>query len=330
MTACGMKRLPTEVDESDARQKAPTTADTEAERLKASLLDTLGLVSHELRSPLTAIRGFAETLRRHENRLPLAERREFLDAITHASDRLEVIISRLLRLSQLEAQAVPLHSIVLDPAALLCEALAQARYSVEPPGPLGQAASAPVALHVDQSRRHAVTTQAQQPLPTAPTHQERTFALQLLDEHGELAPTLPAIAGDPQLLREVLDHLLENAIKYTPQGGAICVQARPVHANESHGEPRKVSRLEIAISDTGVGIPAEHLGRIFERFHQADSRLERDVSGMGLGLAICKRIVELHNGAIWAENNITGGASFHLELPLAPDDGAEPMWLQLS
>ena len=273
-------------------QPAPALAEGEVERLKASLLDTLGLVSHELRSPLTAIRGFAETLRRHESRLPLAERREFLDAITAASDRLELIISRLLRLSQLEAQTIPVHRLPIDPAALLGEALALARYGPGPSTPANQFDA-----------------------PSSGAQTGRSFALELLDEYGNLSPTLPLIAGDPQLLREVIDHLLENAIKYTPDNGAICVLARPLPAA---GDSPVTPQLEIVMSDNGIGIPVEHLGHIFERFHQADARLERDVSGLGLGLAICKRIVELHHGAIWAENNEAGGASFHLTLPLAP------------
>ncbi|MEO7003193.1 MAG: ATP-binding protein [Ktedonobacterales bacterium] len=310
MTPRNVKQLPAEVDESATWQDAPTLTETEEERLKASLLDTLGLVSHELRSPLTAIRGFAETLRRHESRLPLAERREFLDAITQASDRLEVIISRLLRLSQLEAQTTPMHSMMFDPAALLGEALA--RYGNEPLNQFDE--SLPVSQASGVARR-AVTPKKTQ-TPQAYGHRDLTFALQLLDVQGELTPTLPPIVGDPQLLREVIAHLLENAITFTPVGGAICVVARPVlreHAAET-------AALEIVISDTGVGIPTDHLGRIFERFHQVDNRLERDVSGMGLGLTICKRIVELHNGVIWAENNASGGASFHVALPLALDD----------
>ncbi len=73
--------------------------------------------------------------------------------------------------------------------------------------------------------------------------------------------------------------------------------------------------LEIAVHDTGVGIPAEHLGRIFDQFHRVDTRLTREVDGLGLGLAICKRIVELHGGAIWAESEPGAGSTFHVLLP---------------
>jgi signal transduction histidine kinase len=73
--------------------------------------------------------------------------------------------------------------------------------------------------------------------------------------------------------------------------------------------------LEIIVSDTGVGIPSEHLGRVFERFHRVDTRLTREVDGLGLGLAMCARIAEMHGGHIWAESTPGTGSAFHLVLP---------------
>ena len=72
--------------------------------------------------------------------------------------------------------------------------------------------------------------------------------------------------------------------------------------------------------DTGMGIPADHLGRIFERFHRVDTRLTREVQGLGVGLALCKGIVELHGGAIWADSTPGEGSIFHVVLPRADDD----------
>jgi signal transduction histidine kinase len=80
--------------------------------------------------------------------------------------------------------------------------------------------------------------------------------------------------------------------------------------------------LELRVEDHGVGIPDEHLGRIFDHFHRVDTRLTREVDGLGLGLAICRRIVELHSGAIWAESEPGAGSTFFVVLPL--DDPAEP------
>jgi signal transduction histidine kinase len=76
--------------------------------------------------------------------------------------------------------------------------------------------------------------------------------------------------------------------------------------------------LEMCVTDSGQGIPVEHLERIFDRFHRVDTRLTREVNGLGLGLAICKRIVELHNGVIWAENKPHGrGSAFYVRLPMS-------------
>jgi signal transduction histidine kinase len=74
--------------------------------------------------------------------------------------------------------------------------------------------------------------------------------------------------------------------------------------------------LEICVRDSGIGIPQEHIGRIFDHFHRVDTRLTREVNGLGLGLAICKRIVELHDGVIWAESEVSKGSTFHVWLPL--------------
>ena len=74
--------------------------------------------------------------------------------------------------------------------------------------------------------------------------------------------------------------------------------------------------VEICVRDHGIGIPPAHLERIFDRFHRVDTRLTREVNGLGLGLAICKRIVELHGGVIWAESEVGKGSAFHVWLPM--------------
>jgi signal transduction histidine kinase len=75
--------------------------------------------------------------------------------------------------------------------------------------------------------------------------------------------------------------------------------------------------LIISVADSGIGIPPEHLDRVFDRFHRVDSGLTREVNGLGLGLAICKRVVELHGGRIWGESELGEGSTFYLSLPLA-------------
>ncbi len=155
------------------------------------------------------------------------------------------------------------------------------------------------------------------------------FIFKLSLEHADSSPatSVPLILADQRRMREVIDDLLENAVKFSPGGGVIKVILRPVtqvqevlvkNAEDSQ-QTEKITRkmLEILVCDNGLGIPAEHLERIFDRFHRVDTRLTREVSGLGLGLTICKRIVEMHNGIIWAENRPNGtGSVFHVLLPI--------------
>jgi signal transduction histidine kinase len=159
------------------------------------------------------------------------------------------------------------------------------------------------------------------------------FKLSLEHSDGTPASSVPLILADQRHLREVMDNLLENAVKYSPGGGVIKVILRPVRqiqknemeiplAAENAVDGQKTLQpfrqmLEIAVCDSGMGIPAEHLERIFDRFHRVDSRLTREVNGLGLSLTICKRIVELHDGMIWAENRPNGrGSIFYVRLPI--------------
>jgi two-component system phosphate regulon sensor histidine kinase PhoR len=109
---------------------------------------------------------------------------------------------------------------------------------------------------------------------------------------------------DRKLIGRVLGNLMHNAIKFTPAGGRISIEAAPTNG-----------QVKVSISDTGVGIPAEDLPRIFERFYKVDRA--RGKSGTGLGLAIARHVVEAHGGRIWAESVEGKGATFYFTLPAA-------------
>src|SRR6266702_169193 len=232
----------------------------EMELLKAELLAT---VSHELRSPLASIKGYAATLLRHERRISREERHEFLVAIAAASDRLERIIDRLLEISQLETGTMSIERSPVDIVRLAHEAIIAAE---------------------------------QQTSTQLPRH--FTFHLRPKDAAGVPTQREPLIMADPRRLREVLDNLLENAINYSPEGGVIDVVVQPVQALLLAGKFSKRERkaealpesddayieltyvqpaghklrqlVEICVCDYGLGIPAEHLDRIFDRFHRVD------------------------------------------------------------
>jgi PAS domain S-box-containing protein len=125
----------------------------------------------------------------------------------------------------------------------------------------------------------------------------------------EIAPDVPTdLVGDPTRLRQVLLNLLGNAIKFT-QSGEVSLRVTP-EMNAS-----VPTALRFTVSDTGIGIPGEKLGQVFERFTQADSSTTRRFGGSGLGLTISKRLVELMGGHIWAESTVAAGSVFSLVVP---------------
>jgi two-component system phosphate regulon sensor histidine kinase PhoR len=116
-------------------------------------------------------------------------------------------------------------------------------------------------------------------------------------------PSTPQVLGDKERLKQVMMNLIENAIKYTPSGGEVSVTAAPA------GE-----RVRVSVRDTGVGIPAEHHSRIFERFYRVDKDRSRQVGGTGLGLAIVKHIVEAHGSSVRVESEPGTGSTFSFTL----------------
>jgi signal transduction histidine kinase len=130
----------------------------------------------------------------------------------------------------------------------------------------------------------------------APQH---TFSL-------HIPARLPMVSADPRRIRQVLHNLLENAVKYSPQGSKVAVAVR--------FDPEFVT---IGVSDQGIGIPQEYQERVFERFFQVDSAPTRRVGGSGLGLAISRSIVEAHGGRIWVESEPENGSTFLFTLPVA-------------
>jgi two-component system phosphate regulon sensor histidine kinase PhoR len=125
----------------------------------------------------------------------------------------------------------------------------------------------------------------------------------------EVAPDLPPLNGNPDYLERAVVNLLDNAVKYTPEGGTITVAATADDA-----------RVMVAVTDTGIGIPAADLPRIFERFYRVDRSRSRDMGGTGLGLSIVKHIAQAHGGSVTVTSTPGRGSSFILNLPPAGQD----------
>ena len=119
-----------------------------------------------------------------------------------------------------------------------------------------------------------------------------------------ITPDLPLILADPERITLVFQHLLENAIKFSPNGGVVQVVMK-----------EKPDNIQVSVSDQGIGIAKEQQKRIFDRFYQIDSSATRRYEGTGVGLSIAKRIVEAHGGDIWVQSRLGKGSSFSFSLP---------------
>ena len=232
----------------------------ELERLRA---DFLGMVSHELRAPLTAIKGSAATLMEDPDELDPAERHEFHRIIQEQADHMRGLIGDLLDAGRIEAGTL----------------------SVAPE-------SSEVAALVERARSTFLSTGGRHPVVI------------------DLPPDLPRVMADRRRVVQVLNNLLSNAARHSPDSAPIRVEA--VHDG-----------LHVAVSvvDEGRGVAPELLPHLFRRYALTGEGGGRASTGMGLGLVICKGLVEAHGGRIRAESGGTGqGARFTFTIPVAVDD----------
>ena len=123
---------------------------------------------------------------------------------------------------------------------------------------------------------------------------------------------LPEIQGNPEQLERVVLNLLDNAVKFTSEGGSLIIAAEECD-HEGH------AGVLIRVSDSGIGIPSGELVRVFDRFHQVDQSTRRRFGGMGLGLSLVHHIVEAHRGVVWVESEVGTGSTFYVWLPCRPE-----------
>lgn len=131
---------------------------------------------------------------------------------------------------------------------------------------------------------------------------------------------LPPVVGDERLLRRTIEEMIDNAVKFSPSGGAVSLKGRRVSSNGA--DDRRM--IELAVSDQGIGIDPEELPKIFSDFHQIDGSETRTYGGLGLGLAFVRRIVEAHAGTIDVISEPEQGSTFTITLPEAPESSDEP------
>ena len=233
---------------------------TEIRRLERARRDFIANISHEFKTPLTAIQGFAETLLGGALEEP-KNRRRFLEIIREHALRLGRLTDDLLKLAQIEAGKSLREAQPVAVMEIIAPCMEIARIQAE----------------------------------------EKKLLLEA-DYGGDL----PMLFGDVYSFREILQNLLDNALRYTAPGGRIHVRA----AVEG-------SEMVLSVADTGIGIPKADQDRIFERFYRADAARSRESGGTGLGLSIVKHLVESYGGRIRVESEVGQGSTFYVHLPLS-------------
>jgi two-component system sensor histidine kinase VicK len=116
---------------------------------------------------------------------------------------------------------------------------------------------------------------------------------------------LPRVNIDAKRIRQVLDNIIDNAVKYSNEGSSVVIELI------KDGE-----KLQVSVADEGIGIPAENLEKVFDRMYRLEQRLSTDPGGMGLGLALCKALVEAHDGQIWVASQVDEGSTFCFTIPM--------------
>lgn len=254
-------------------------------RLETVRRDFISNVSHELRTPLASLKALTETLRDGALEDPPAAER-FLNSMETEIDALTQMVQELLELSRIES----------GQAALRLRAAAAAEIVVPP-----------------VERLQAQAERA-----------ELTLTL-------ELAGDTPPVLADVERVQLVVTNLVHNAIKFTPPGGSITVRSRTGRDGDIPSSARQTRPLVsggwpvviVDVIDSGAGIPARDLPRVFERFYKADRA--RGSGGAGLGLSIARHLVESHGGHIWVESREGVGSTFSFSLPAAEATTGNPL-----
>ncbi len=233
----------------------------EAERQRSEFL---GMVSHELKTPLTAIKGSAAMARGSKRPLNADETNELFEIIDEQADRLRDLVDNLLDVSRIEAGTLSVYPEPVELGAILKDALAQ--FSHSNPG---------------------------------------------REVHAPSSGSLAWVNADKRRVIQVFVNLLNNAAKFSPDRSPIVISVAPSETS-----------VEIAVRDSGRGIPADKMPNLFRKFSQVHQDKGAKLGGTGLGLAICKGIVDAHGGRIWARSDGEGkGSTFAFTLPLSPVQG---------
>ncbi|GEM_PF-4785977 len=249
----GLKKANADADR-EAHAASEARARSEADRLKSEFL---GSMAHQLRTPLTTVKGYSTSLLREDVVWSDHDRKRFLTEIDRKADELDGLITKLLQATRIEGDAVRL---------------------VKKPVVLSRLVEEIIESFSSSHDKHVLTS--------------------------EFPKNFPIIQADADYLVQALWNLVENAAKYSPDGGRVTV----VGSVSQDG-------VVVSIRDNGIGIAPEHLDKLFSRFYRVDDEANRTVRGTGLGLYITKALVEAHGGKVWVESKPGEGSTFFVSLP---------------
>jgi two-component system phosphate regulon sensor histidine kinase PhoR len=234
---------------------------TRLKQLERMRVDFVANVTHEIKTPLTAIMGFVETLQEGaiEDR---ATAKKFLLTIAKHAERLNRLVEDLLTISNLE----------LGEMHLSFESVA-----------LSGIAENVLNMYQLKAREKRV------------------------DLVSDIPEDLPPIRADRDRLSQILINILDNAVKFTPEGGTVSVSAAPAPDRE----------VVVRVADTGIGVPRDEVSRLGERFYRVDRGRSRELGGTGLGLSIVKHLVLVHKGRMEIESQLGRGTAVSIYFPIA-------------
>jgi len=246
----------------------------------------LANITHDLRTPLTSLQGFLETLLMKEGALTPEEKRNYLTTAIKRSNQLGKLVTAIFELAKLDSADVPVRFEPFSLNELVRDILQKFQLAAE----------------------------------------NKKVELKM-----SVAENLPLVFADIGLTERVFENLIDNALRYTAEGGEVRVRARLISdfglrnsdlktdAKQSISEDFAIripqSAIEIRVSDTGSGIPAEDIPHLFERSYRRDAGRKDGAAGSGLGLVIAKRILELHNSGLEVKSTVNVGTTFTFTLP---------------
>jgi signal transduction histidine kinase len=243
----------------------------------------LATVSHELRTPLTSVIGFSEMLLKGIAGDLNEEQDEYVTTILERGEELLRLITQILEMSRMEMGTLHLSVRTVPLVEIAERALSSVRITAEQAG---------------------------------------------VRVYHELAEDLPPVVVDADKVQQVLVNLVSNATKFNRPDGEVVIGAklapirRPFEEETFFGDEDDDALL-VSVRDSGVGIPAEQLARIFDAFYQVDASSTRAHGGAGLGLSIVRRLIEAHGGEVWAESTVEVGTTFFFTLPLSIPEGVD-------